>query len=182
MTSRCNDDKELRKETLESAIEAYRVLAEYAAEVGLPSLAYEMTSVDRETCATFAENDYVLERCGKFAVPMRVCLDLGHRNMKAGGDEACHLKWIERYAHACDVIDLQQTNTEASHHWPFTEAFNAKGVIDPQEVVDAITAASVEHDILLGFELRSSAYYPNDDRHLDTLKASVDYWRKYVTD
>ena len=79
-TVRCNNDPVLRSAILEDAIAAYHRLAEYAAEVGLKALAYEMTSVPRETCATFAENDAMLERCSDMAVPMRVCLDMGHRN------------------------------------------------------------------------------------------------------
>jgi len=180
MTARCDADSALRKEIIESAIEGYHILADYAAEVGLPALAYEMTSVGRESCATFEENDYVLARCSDMAVPMRICLDMGHRNMESGGREADHLEWVRRYAAHCDVIDCQQTGLGASSHWPFTPEYNEKGVIKPAEIIGAIREASISHDILLAFEIRTPAYYPQDNTHLDGLRQSVEYWREFV--
>ena len=182
MTMRCNQDPSLRKSIIDGALQGYKEIAAYAAEVGLPALAYEMTSVDRESCATFAENDYILEQCSKFDVPMRICLDMGHRNMNGLPEEADHLAWIRRYAKQCDVIDCQQSDLSASHHWPFTPENNKKGVVKGNEVVKAIQESGAGQDILLAFELRSSAYYPQDDHHLDILKQSVDYWRHFVKD
>ena len=33
---------------------------------------------------------------------------------------------------------MQQTTRDASHHWPFTPAFNEKGDIDIQTILDAL--------------------------------------------
>ena len=128
-TCKAHHDKKLRAKILAEAIEAYYRLGDYAAEAGLEALAYEMTSVERESCATFQENDDVLERCSKMAVPMKICLDMGHRNLAGLPEEANHLEWIRRYGARCDVIDCQQTDLTASHHWPFTEHYNTKGII-----------------------------------------------------
>ena len=182
MTNQCNADPAKRKNIINKALDGYKEIAEYAAEVGLGALAYEMTSVPRESCATFAENDEILERCKDFAVPMRICLDMGHRNMNGLPGEADHLEWIRRYAPQCDVIDCQQSDLSASHHWPFTEENNQKGVVKGNEVVKAIRDSGADNDILLAFELRSSAYYPQDDGHLSILKASVDYWRQFIAE
>ena len=182
LTMKTQNDPALRKQAIENALQGYREIAETAAEVGLPALAYEMTSVDRETCATFAENDEILARCADFAVPMRICLDMGHRNMNGLPEEADHLAWIRRYAPQCDIIDCQQSNLAASHHWPFTDENNEKGIVKGDEVVAAIKESGAENDILLAFELRSSAYYPYDDNHLNTLAASINYWRQFVQD
>jgi len=182
MTDKCNSDPKLREAIIEKALGGYEEIAEYAANVGLPSLAYEMTSVDRESCATFSENDYILERCSKFAVPMKICLDMGHRNMNGLSEEADHLAWIRRYAGRCDVIDCQQSDLSASHHWPFTPENNKKGIVRGDEVISAIKDSGAQNDILLAFELRSPAYYPHDDMHLDMLKQSVDYWRNFVSE
>ena len=182
LTMRCNNNPVLRSEIIEDAIGAYQRLADYADSVGLPSLAYEMTSVERESCATFAENDYVLERLKDAKVPMRVCLDLGHRNMNGLQEEADHLAWIRRYGMRCDVIDCQQSDLSASHHWPFTPENNARGVIKGEEIIQAVEDSGAEHEILLAFELRSSAFYPYDDQHLEKLSQSVDYWRNFICD
>lgn len=171
----------LRAAIMEDAIEAYGRLSEYASRVGLKALAYEMTSVPRETCATFEENDYVLSRSSDYAVPLRICLDLGHRNLAGSPEEADHLAWIRRYGRQCDVIDCQQTDLTASHHWPFTEGYNKVGIIKPAEVISAIEDSKAD-EILLSFELRTSAYHPQEYSHRDNLKASVEYWRQWVKD
>jgi hypothetical protein len=178
-TVRCHRDREQRRSILEDALEAYHRLAEYGAEVGLMALAYEMTSVPRETCATFAENDYVLGRCADLAIPMRVCLDLGHRNIAGLPEEADHLAWIRRYGNVCDVIDCQQSDAQGSRHWPFTDEFNARGVIRGDEVVAAIHESGAG-EVLLAFELRTAAFHPEEDAHFDRLAASVRYWRQWV--
>jgi sugar phosphate isomerase/epimerase len=178
-TVKTHNNPQLRTEIIEDAIQAYHRLAEHAAQVGLEALAYEMTSVPRETCATFDENDYILEKCSKMAVPMKICLDVGHRNLSGDPREADHLEWIRRYGSRCDVIDCQQTDLSASHHWPFTPEFNESGIINPDEVVNAIQDSGAS-EILLGFEIKTSAYYPQEYSHLENLKISVDYWRKWV--
>lgn len=178
-TVRCDSDPCLRRQIITDALAAYGRLAEYGAQQGLKALTYEMTSVPRETCATFAENDAVLEAGRRMAIPLRICLDLGHRNRGGAPQEADHLAWIHRYANRCDVIDCQQTDLEASRHWPFTEEFNARGVIHGEEVVQAIEA-SAAGEILLAFELRVAAFFPQETQFLYSLAASVQYWRRWV--
>lgn len=178
-TVRTNSDPRLRGGILEDALAAYRRLADYGAEMGLRAIAYEMTSVPRETCATFAENDYVLEAGAHFAIPLRICLDLGHRPRNGTPEEADHLAWIRRYGGRCDVIDCQQTDRDASRHWPFTEEANRKGVINGTDVVRAIRESGAL-EVLLAFEIRTAAFFPQEDRHLEDLRESVRYWRQWV--
>ena len=176
----CTDnDAALRAQIMESALTAYERLAEYGAEQGLTALAYEMTSVRRETCATFEENDYVLERLKDAAIPMCICLDMGHRNMAGSAEEQDPLAWILRYGNRCDVIDCQQTDIRGSHHWPFTAENNEKGIIRGGDVVEAIRASDAE-DIMLAFELRTPAFYPHEQKHYENLAESVAYWRQWV--
>ena len=181
-TVRTNSDPTLRQELLEKTIAAYEEVADYAAEVGLNALAYEMTSVERETCATFAENDYILSRCSRMAVPLRVCLDLGHRNVNGLDEEADHIQWIKRYGEKCDVIDCQQSTMQSSNHWPFTKENNEKGVVRGKEVADAIAEISGNGEILLGFEIKTGAFWPQEESHLRGLAESVDYWRQWIKD
>lgn len=181
LTVRSHEDPQIRSRIFEGAIHAYHRLAEYGAEQGLQALAYEATSVPRETCATFEENDIVLERCADMAIPMRICLDIGHRYRGGFPEEADHLNWIRRYGSRCDVIDCQQTDLEASRHWPFTEEYNRRGIIRACQVVQAIEESGAE-DILLAFELRVSAYHPQEHGFLSDLRDSVNYWRRWVQD
>jgi hypothetical protein len=174
-------DRNTRKVILEEAIEAYHRLGEYAEQAGLDALAYEMTSVERESCATFQENDYVLDSCSDMAVPMKICLDLGHRNTGGLPEEADHLEWIRRYGSRCDVIDCQQTDRETSRHWPFTEYYNGIGTIKPSEVIEAIEESRAS-EVMLAFEIRTPAFHPHDGRHLENLRISVNYWRQWIKD
>jgi hypothetical protein len=178
-TVRCQNDSAIRQVIIDDAIEAYHRLAEYGAESGLLALTYEMTSIPRETCATFAENDLVLERCSTMAIPMKICLDIGHRNLDGTEEEADHLAWIRRYGRQCDVIDCQQTDLNASRHWPFTPEYNEKGVIKAEEVVEAIHESGAE-EVLLALEIRTPAFYPQEYNFLEQLKKSVEYWRNWV--
>jgi len=180
-TVRTDRDPAERAKVFRAALDAYRRLAEYGAKAGLKALAYEMTSVRRETCATFEENDYVLEQGRDMAIPLRVCLDMGHRNTEGLPGEADHLAWIRRYGRHCDVIDCQQTDLKSSGHWPFTPENNSKGVIRAGEVVRAIEESGAE-EILLSFELRCAAFYPQEHAFLRNLEQSVEYWRGYVRD
>lgn len=178
-TMRTNNDPGLRGQMIDYAVDIYERLADYGAEVGLKALAYEMTSVVRETCATFEENDYILDQCKNFAIPMRICLDMGHRNVGGMPGEADHLEWIRRYGANCDVIDCQQSDMSGSHHWPFTDEYNRKGIIKAEEVVKAFEESGGK-EVLLAFEIKTPAYYPHDDDHIKRLRASVDYWREWV--
>jgi sugar phosphate isomerase/epimerase len=180
-TVRCQDDPNLRSHVFDQAVAAYHRLAEYGAGIGLTSLAYEVTSVPRESCATFAENDEVLDRCADMAIPIRLCLDLGHRYLGGSQEESDSLAWIRRYGLSCDVIDCQQTDRQASRHWPFTGSYNDRGVIRGDEVVEAIGASGSE-EVMLAFEIRTAAFHPQEYAHLEALRASVGYWRQWVRD
>lgn len=177
----CENNPALRRKVLEDAIESYCRLAEYGAKTGIKALSYEMTSVPRETCATFAENDYILDKCSSMAIPMRICLDLGHRNLDGSEEEANHLSWIKRYGQFCDVIDCQQTDRTASRHWPFTEEYNRKGIIKGGEVIAAINESKAG-EILLALEIKTPAFHPREYTHLENIKQSIAYWRQWVRD
>ncbi len=56
------------------------------------------------------------------AVPMMLCLDVGHRDVGSGDPrDGDPIAWIEEFGSISPVIHLQQTDNTASHHWPFTE-------------------------------------------------------------
>lgn len=172
-----------RREVISRAVEAYHRIAEYGKNVGLKYLLYEMTSVRRETCSTFAENHFVLEKMNDAALPMLVCLDVGHRDQSVpGAPEADPYEWIREYGGVSPLIHIQQCNSGGSHHWPFTREYNAKGDIDPEKVLGAIAESGAEHEILLALEIRHRAYYPDEDNLEGNLRQSVAYWRQWVTD
>jgi len=174
-------DAKRRAEVLARAIEAYHRLADYSRSVGLKYLMYETTSVPRETCATFAENDEVLSKLKTMAIPMMLCLDVGHRNQEIpGAPETDPYQWVRKYGSVSPLIHIQQCNEGGSHHWPFTPECNAKGDIDPSKLLQAVADSDANHEILLALEVRHRAYYPDEYKLEDNLRASVDCWRQFV--
>jgi len=180
-TTAGQNDPKRREEILNRAVEAYHRLANYAKSVGLKYLLYETTSVPRETGATFAENDWILSRLKDAALPMMLCLDVGHRNQEIpGAPETDPYAWIRRYGQVSPLIHIQQCNAGASHHWPFTPECNAKGDIVPEKLIQVVEKSGATHEILLALEVRHRAYYPDEYKLEANLKASVDYWREWI--
>ena len=165
---------------LHRAAKAYARLAEYARDQGLEYLLFETTSLPRETCATFEETDYVLSMVRNTKIPIRVCLDVGHRNMEnPKKPESDPYQWIKRYGDIAPVIHLQQTDSQASRHWPFTEQFNVQGEIKPGKVISAIRESGAK-ECLLAMEINHKAYYPDEARIVDNLFLSMEHWRSAV--
>jgi hypothetical protein len=77
------------------------------------------------------------------------------------------------------MIQLQQSDADGDHHWPFTAERNALGRIDADRVIDAlgeggVTATDLLLEVIPPFEA-------DDSEVLDDLRASVDYWREALT-
>ena len=181
MTVAVHKDRQQRNEILARAIDAYHRLADYSKKIGLKYLLYEITSVPRETCATFEENDYVLSKMKDSALPMNLCLDVGHRNRQIdGAAESCPYAWIEKYGRVTAMIHIQQCDQTGSHHWPFTPQYNAKGDIFPEKIIKAIEKSGAEQEILLALEVRHKASFPEEYNQEKDIKESVDYWRRWV--
>ncbi len=182
MTVRDADNPKRKQVILARAAEAYKRLAPYAKETGLKYLLFETTSVPRETCATFEETDHVLKLMKGMDVPMRLCLDVGHRNIASENEkEGCAYEWIRRYGKIAPVIHIQQSNKAASHHWPFTRHYNEQGDIVPEKIVEAIEDSGAK-EILLALETKHKAFHPTEYNVLSDIKESLDYWKKVVPD
>ncbi len=156
--------------------------ASYARENGLSYLLFETTSVPRESCATFKETDDVLGLLKGAQVPMRLCLDVGHRNIASPETkESSAYEWIRRYGKIAPVIHIHQTTRTASDHWPFTRHYNGRGDIVPEKVIEAIEDSGAK-EVLLALETRHKAFHPTEHSVLADIKESLDYWRKVVPD
>lgn len=182
MTVKTHNDPKRRTEILSRAVDAYYRLADYSKKIGLKYLLYETTSVPRETGATFAENDFILSQFKNSALPMMLCLDVGHRNQEVpDAPETNPYAWIERYAKISPLIHIQQCNHQGSYHWPFTPEYNAKGGIHPEKILQAIKRSEAEQEILLALEVRHRAYYPDEYKLERNLRDSVKYWRDWIS-
>jgi sugar phosphate isomerase/epimerase len=97
--------------------------------------------------------------------------------------------WARRFGCHSPIVHLQQTDGKTSAHWPFTEEYNARGIIEPRRLLAAIAEAyAAEPDpamgprcdkIYLTLEIfASTSCYP--EQFLDQLARSVAWWREAI--
>ncbi len=97
--------------------------------------------------------------------------------------------WLARLGCYSPIIHLQQTNGQGSAHLPFTERWNATGIIHPAQVLAAL-ARSYAAPAPAGLPPRCAEIYltlevfaATADLPVDILaglQASVAYWRRWV--
>jgi hypothetical protein len=110
-------------------------------------------------------------------VPIRLCLDVGHMCVPGtSGADRDPYAWLRELGPSAPVIQLQQSDAEGDHHWPFTDRFNALGRIEADRVIDALGEGGVEESALLLEVI--PPFEQADDDVLDDLARSVDYWRE----
>jgi hypothetical protein len=151
-------------------------LAAVAHDAGLDHLLVENLAAGREP-STMAMIDDLVTDGDDGHVPVRLCLDVGHMCVPGTtGDERDPYAWLRRMGHVATVVQLQQTDAEGDHHWPFTAERNAIGRIDADRVIDALGESGVD-DVALILEVIPAFEQP-DDSVVDDLVASVAYWRE----
>jgi hypothetical protein len=110
-------------------------------------------------------------------VPIQLCLDVGHQCVDGSSDdERDPYLWLENMSPVAPVIQLQQSDAEGDHHWPFTERANALGRIDAHRVLDAISRSGAK-EVSLILEIIPT-FEANDDAVLADMVASAEYWRR----
>jgi hypothetical protein len=83
--------------------------------------------------------------------------------------------WLEQLGARATVVQLQQADGTADHHWPFTAQANAAGIIDAQKVLAALDRSGAT-DVALILEI-IPAFEQDDDQALADLRQSAEYWR-----
>lgn len=151
-------------------------LSREAAKVGLEYLLVENLAAAREP-STMAMIRDLLTDGDDAGVPIRLCLDVGHMCVPGtAGDDRDPYAWLRELGRDAPVVQLQQSDAEGDHHWPFTSEKNAAGRIDADRVLDALDAGGVEETALI---LEVIPPFEQDDSAvIDDLTASVDYWRE----
>jgi hypothetical protein len=111
---------------------------------------------------------------------MQLLLDVGHGYIRSPSkDDRDPYKWLERLGRFSPVIHLRQTDSSLAPVWPFTKKYNRKGIIKAQKVIKAIKKSGAKK-VYLFLEISHRERSPMEERVLDDLKESVDYWRKFI--
>jgi sugar phosphate isomerase/epimerase len=105
-----------------------------------------------------------------------LCLDVGHMCVPGtSGADRDPYAWLRELGRQAPIIQLQQSDAEGDHHWPFTQERNAAGRISAERVIHALGEGGVERgDLLLEV---IPPFEQDDEQVLDDLDESVDYWR-----
>ena len=88
--------------------------------------------------------------------------------------------WLERLGARAPVVQLQQTDGIADHHWPFTPKLNAGGIIDAERVLTGLDRSGAAKVALILEVI--PPFEEDDDQVLEDLRASCDYWRTALAD
>jgi sugar phosphate isomerase/epimerase len=151
-------------------------LSALAREVGLEFLLVENLAAAREP-STIVDIERLITAGDATHVPIHLCLDLGHMCAPGTSErDRDPYAWLTRFGAILGLVQLQQSDALADHHWPFTASRNAEGRIVASRVIDALetgaaTSATLILEVIPPFE-------QDDDDVLADLRASVVYWRR----
>ena len=154
-------------------------LAADARARGLEYLIVENLAVAREP-STMALIRELLDDGEADRVPIRLCLDVGHMCVPGtSGDDRDPYAWLRLLGRSAPVIQLQQSDPDGDHHWPFTRQFNSLGRIDADRLIEALGEGGVEDSALV---LEVIPPFEQDETAVVAdLVESVDYWREALT-
>jgi sugar phosphate isomerase/epimerase len=118
-------------------------MAAVGAEKGIGAIYLEQMYIPSEVPWTLRQAEDILIGINrqKPAIPVYVTLDVGHMaGMHYGleGEDLDYLAWVRRLAGFAEIVHLQQTTPDGSHHWPFTDEFNVRGHICMGALMEAL--------------------------------------------
>jgi sugar phosphate isomerase/epimerase len=168
-----------REERWESLRADLGELAGNARAHGLGALLIENLAAAREPSTMAMVRDLLTEGDPAHA-PIRLALDVGHMCVAGtSGEDRDPYAWLRDLGRAAFEVQLQQSDAEGDHHWPFTPEANRRGRIEADNVIDALGEGGVE-DLALILEI-IPAFEQDDDSVLADLRASVEYWAEMLT-
>lgn len=153
-------------------------LSRAAAQAGLRFLLVENMAVEREPAYSIEEALALTHLEVPGGVPLVLCLDIGHPcALHTGTASDEYLTWLAQPWRHTPVIHLQQTDRSGDHHWPFTQAYNSKGMIQAEDVLKAIRQWPESEDVYLFLE-PIHPFEQDDNSVLEDLRESVLYWKE----
>ena len=159
--------------------ESLAELAADARDAGLEYLMVENLAAAREPSTMDMVRDLLTDG-DSHHVPIRLCLDVGHMCVPGtSGPDRDPYAWLRSLGASAPVVQLQQSDAEGDHHWPFTDRYNDLGRITADRVIDALGEGGVEESALLLEVI--PPFEQADDDVLDDLARSVHYWREALT-
>lgn len=181
-TVRDYSDPNIRQKRFLQNVEGWKKIAKHAAEKGLKYITWEPMSIPREMGETIKEAKRIHKEINNdIAIPMKLCLDVDHGDVSSPNPaDTDPYSWIREFASETPIIHLKQTLKDKGGHWPFTPDKNMEGRITGEKLIATLEEAGTDEVTLL-LELSFREREPFESRVIDDIKASVEYWRPFVT-
>ncbi|MEM2884629.1 MAG: xylose isomerase, partial [Thermoproteota archaeon] len=166
-----------RRSYLESfLIESLQYLASIARAQGQDFLLWEPMPLSREQpCTMDRAKELLAEANERSKLPIKLCIDVGHQcAWDAKGKDLDPYAWLRELAPESPVVHVQQTDGKGDRHWPFTEEFNRKGIIEAGKLLEAIDSSGAKEVTLVMEVIHASE--EREGKVLEDLKESSKYW------
>lgn len=165
-----------KDEIYKNTINCWKELSSVAKTLGYEYLFFEPMSVEREFGNTIENTEMILNDINNVSyIPFKLCLDVGHAPHPTQRD---YKQWLEKFAKDSIIIHLQQTTLNSSNHSPFTDEYNANGVVDPKFIINTLNKYNVSPE--LDFEISFREKEEIENTVIPDLKKSVSYWENEI--
>ena len=176
-------DDPLRREALiQTAIDCWAEVAEHAKSAGLKFLFWEPMSVAREFGETIAATMALQARltAADMAIPMWMMADIDHGDVTSPNpDDFDPYAWARAVPKVSPIIHIKQSLIDKGGHRPFTAAFNAKGRIQPEPLLQAFAEGGAQNNEIC-LELSFKEREPNDREVIAQIAESVAFWAPHI--
>lgn len=176
-------DPKRREFVFRETLHGWAEISDHAKAAGLKYLTWEPMSIPREQGETIKEAERIHRALSRVtSIPMKMCLDVDHGLKTSGNpDDINPYAWIKAFGKEAPVVHIKQTYGAKGGPFPFTAEYNKDGIVKPEKILAALKEAAAD-DVLLALEINAPGREPWESTFLDSMKASVDYWRAYVKD
>ena len=181
-TYRDYDDTQKRADLVQIAIDCWAEVAEHAKQAGLSYVFWEPMSIGREFGETI-DNCLALQHrlnAANMAIPMWMMADIDHGDVTSPDPQDYDpYAWARAVPKISPIIHIKQSLMDKGGHRPFTAAFNANGLIQPEPLLAALNeGGAVDNEICL--ELSFKEREPNDREVIPQIAESVAFWSPYI--
>lgn len=137
------EDESAYKSAIARVQSIFRELARAAASKGIRALYNEQMYIPSEVPWTLQQaEDFLLNvNRDNDGCPVYLTVDVGHQaGMHYGleGPDLDYVEWCRRLGAVSEIVHLQQTTPDASHHWAFTEEYNERGHVEIPPILEAL--------------------------------------------
>ncbi|PRY74350.1 hypothetical protein CLV80_11924 [Yoonia maritima] len=139
-------------------------------------------SIGREFGATI-ESCFALQdrlTAANMAVPMWMMTDIDHGDVTSrNSNDYDPYAWAMAVPKVSPIIHIKQSLRDKGGHRPFAEVFNAKGKVQPKQLLAAFAqGGAVNNEICL--ELSFKEREPDDREVISQIAESIGFWAPHI--